>query len=481
MKSLYIYLIYLIIALILFNSPAMAEYIFLKDGSILTGKIESETPVAISLVKTDGTRQMINHNNIIRVLYTELYMGRVYVQQTNGKGLEVFMVDEDQEYYTFRYELYKPEEIKIKRTNVLFMARKNPTGLQAIKIEPDRIDITWFPPYNQIKNYKIYYKNKESDKYISAGDTSLKSFTVKNLKSNTQYFIIVTAVDKDGYESLPSNEVNETTKNIRPGAPKNVKVEKVLSKDKKTLQLNVKWDPAIDPDGMVIEYIIYEHENKGDKIFARTNKTYYSIPALDPLIKRKFYIRAVDNFMEESEAAKIKVNERDAVLNVFPGVIFPVGKFGEMYNIGFGGTISLSICNLFFNNFEGGIALGFYYMQGKDLQDLKNLLYQDFLFFPVYLTFGYNITIGNSFIIKPLISIGAAYIDMKYNDRNKTIAEGRDRHLQIAAFSFKAGLAAEYRFTETISVSLGCEYGAIVQNTGLLSFILVNAGIGFSF
>ncbi len=481
MKFLYRILFPALTVLIIFNSPAFAEYIFLKDGSIITGKIETETPVAVSLIKNDGTRQMIYHNNIIRVLYTELYMGRVYVQQTNGKGLEVFMVDEDQEYYTFRHELYKPEEIKIKRTNVLFMARKNPTGLQVIKIETDRIEITWFPPYNQIKNYKIYYKNKESDKYISAGNTSSKSFTIKNLKSNTQYFIIVTAVDKDGYESLPSNEINETTKNIRPNAPKNVKVEKVLSKDKKTLQLNVKWDPAIDPDGKVIEYIIYEYKNKGDKIFARTNKTFYSITALDPLIKRKFFIRAVDDLKDESETAKIRVNERAAVLNIFPGVIFPVGKFGEMYNIGFGGTISFSICNLFFNNFESGIALGFYYMQGKDLLDVKNLLYQDFLFFPVYLTFGYNITIGNSFSIKPLISIGPAYIDMKYNDRNKTIAEGRDRHLQIAAFSFKAGLDAEYRFTDTISVSLGCEYGAIVQNTGLLSFILVNTGIGFSF
>jgi fibronectin type 3 domain-containing protein len=459
----------------------LAEYIFLKDGSILTGKIEYETATAVSFLKNDGKRLLVEPKNILRVLYTELYMGRVYVQKIDGKGLEVFMVDEDQEYYTFRHELYKPEEIRIKRTDVLFMARKNPTGLQALKIDADRIDLTWFPPYNQIKYYKIYFKNKEDDKYTLAGDTYSKSFTIRNLKSNTRYFIIVTAVDRDNYESLPSNEIKETTKNIRPDNPGNIKINKAADKSGKNSQANISWNPANDPDGTIVKYRIYSLKINKKELIGETKDLKYIINS--EILNNRIMVSSVDNIGDESSGAEAffysKLNAPH--FEIMPGVIFPLEKFGHMNNIGFGGMISFSLQNLFFMNFEMGLTAGFYYLQGKDQQDMKNILYQDFFLIPVYLTAAYNIRFGTVFILKPVVSAGGTYIDMKFFDRNKTAAEGQNMHLQIFSFSFKAGLVSEFRISDTLSLSLGCEYGAIVQNKGLLSFIMLNAGVGFYF
>ncbi len=158
-----------------------------------------------------------------------------------------------------------------------------------------------------------------------------------------------------------------------------------------------------------------------------------------------------------------------------PGGIIPFGKFGEISDFGFGGLFSISRKNLFFKNFEGGIAPGFYTMHPKDKD------YDSIFFAPIYLTAGYRIGIGNSFCIKPVISLGGAYVDAKYKDRKKSISEGQDSHLKTFEPASKSGLTAEYSITDSLTSAIGCEYGGVFEKDGNLNFIVVSAGLNYSF
>lgn len=105
-----------------------AEYIFLKDGSIVKCKMLNETPEELTVHVKGGRKLVFLRDTIIRVLYTKFYMGKVYIYKTDGKVLEVYIVDEDQENYTVRTNINKPEEFTIKRIDVLFVSRKKEAG-----------------------------------------------------------------------------------------------------------------------------------------------------------------------------------------------------------------------------------------------------------------------------------------------------------------------------------------------------------------
>ncbi len=586
--------------------PLKAEYLFLKDGSIIKGKVINDTPDAVTIQNEQNYVLTYPRFKIIRVQYSEINMGKIYVQMRNGENFRGYLIEEDRDSYTFRNIIDKPEEFLVPRPDVLFLAVRNPSGLKAkagytdielkwyrpfdkmnsfniylktkkedkyikadtsssnsihitglksnmkyyitvtgiddsgIETLPSKeiavttfarvdvhlkngkkfktnlaaednekftfrddinkkkeyivkrsdilfitdrfpsglngesgytdISLNWFYPYDKMKYFNIYQKKSTEDKYTLAGKTGTDSFKLKGLKGNTNYNFRVTGVDEKGIETIPSNEILVTTLNSPPFSPSALKVKQI--KEGGTL---VEWKPAIDSDGNVVMYKIYKFKNNKKELFGEAKDTAYKINEKTTI--DNVQVSAIDDKGAESPPLFAIMFP----LTFTPGVIFPIDKFGLMFNVGIGGIFSFSARNLFFYNFEGGIALGFYYMQGKDLQEEKNKQYNDFMLVPAYLFAGYNIGLGAGFFLKPVISFGGAYLDVKYFDRNKTIAEGRDIHMQIFELSFKAGITAEYRFSNLLSITLGCEYGAIIEKTGLLHFLIVNSGISYSF
>ncbi|HPA71331.1 MAG TPA: hypothetical protein PKY31_03625, partial [Spirochaetota bacterium] len=120
------------------------EVIFLKDGSLVQGSVTQDAAEYITVRKEDNKTEKILRKDIMRILYTKLNMGKIYVQKRDGKGLTAFIVDEDQESYTFRKELHSPAEFTLKRVDVLFIADRNPSGLKG-EAETDRARLEWFP------------------------------------------------------------------------------------------------------------------------------------------------------------------------------------------------------------------------------------------------------------------------------------------------------------------------------------------------
>ncbi len=225
MKSHFIKIFILILLLSAF--PLRAELLFLKDGSIIKGKIISNTKKEIIIQDEQDNELSYPRKKIMRIVNKNLKSGKLVIQKSDGIIIEAFMVDEDQDGYIFRKELNNPEEFTLKKSEVLVISEKNPSGLKVDgKVRPDSVSISWLPPYGSVKKYNIYIKKNEKDKYELADSTTDKTITLKNLTAKTIYYLMVTSIDSDNNESLPGSELKITTSAIINVMLKNEKVFK---------------------------------------------------------------------------------------------------------------------------------------------------------------------------------------------------------------------------------------------------------------
>ncbi|HPP95905.1 MAG TPA: hypothetical protein PKX79_11070, partial [Spirochaetota bacterium] len=103
-----------------------AESIFLKDGKIIEGTITKETDKATEIKTTDGQKLSIARKDILRTLVNTSYKTKMYIMKDDKTVIAVYIVDEDNESYTYRTELQDPNESKIKKDNVLFISKIPP-------------------------------------------------------------------------------------------------------------------------------------------------------------------------------------------------------------------------------------------------------------------------------------------------------------------------------------------------------------------
>jgi hypothetical protein len=101
----------LVAAIVFVSGQGRSEYLFRKDGSIIQGKITGESAKNVTIRKADGKVERVERSDLMRILYTQLYMGKVYIRLTTGKVLDGYMVDEDQDTYTFRKDSLPPRRV----------------------------------------------------------------------------------------------------------------------------------------------------------------------------------------------------------------------------------------------------------------------------------------------------------------------------------------------------------------------------------
>ena len=466
-------------ALILFNSPAMAEFVFLKDGSILTGKIESESPVAINFLANDGKKHILNPKNIMRILYTDLYMGKILINKIDGTVLEAYMVDEDQTSYTFRKDLYKPVEFTIKRDEVLFTARKNPVSLTG-QAEGESISLKWKAPYTGASHYKVYIKSDKD--YKSVSEPMSTSVTIRGLKSVTTYFIKVTAVDREGQESLPSNEIILTTKNIPPEPPKNVKIIKFLDKTKKNMHIKISWDKSKALDGTIIAYNVYREDPKKDTLLASVPYTEFPIYNLTPGKQDYYFVRSVDFRNVESKNSYRTSSGYDFKLGFQLMSIIPLYAFGNIHTVGFGFLINSEWQNVFFKNFNIGISVGYWELQGKS-NLISSIDYS--MMVPFFATVSYRIAPASFISIIPRIAIGYSINYVAYRvEPELYTGYGLDR-ISKTRIAFEplmlAGFAVQWELSYRAYLNVGGDFGMIFERGGPLTFVGVSIEAGIRF
>ncbi|HPS56628.1 MAG TPA: fibronectin type III domain-containing protein [Spirochaetota bacterium] len=453
-------------------SSLRAEFIFLKDGSIIEGTITSDAADYLTLQTKDKKEKQITRSNILRILYTRLSLGKVYVQKRDGKGIEVYMVDEDQESWTFREDLYKPVEFKLKRTEVLFMAEKNPSGLEG-EAWTDKIELKWLPPYNKIKHYTVYIKTSEKGKYEPVASTENLDTTIKKLKSNTTYWVIVTATDTDDYESLPSNELKITTKNILPDAPGIVSADNAVSTDGKTSVFRIKWKTGTDPDGKVIKYRLYGMKEGERVLIKEISTTEYDLA--DLIQYQSLELASVDDKGDESVASRIAIGK--LFIGIHPAVIVPLGNFADLGEMGYGAFISCSYTGLWLENMVTAIDLGYFYITGKDQLESTGRKVNMIHMAPLMLRGGYEFRVTEGIALTPALSLGYAYtcIDYvyRYQITSPAVSKTSDGFDPIAAFSVSADWAFRYDMTMGVYAS----YGIIFEKDDSLGY----ASLGINF
>ncbi len=453
--------------------PLAAEAVFLKDGSIVNGTIETDSADAVTLRLSDKKLKRILRKDIMRILYTELKMTKIYIQKRDGDGLVAYMVDEDRVSYTFRKDLYQPVEFVLNRNDVLFISEKNPSGLKVDgEIETDRVSLKWLPPYDDVKKYNIYMTKSKSGKYEVIDSTTDKTITLKNLTSNTAYYVIVTSVDRSDYESSPSNELKIITANIPPAEPVVTSSDDIRKDERK-----ITWSASADPDGKVEKYRVYGTKDDKREMIAETKKTEYILTKASTYKKVK--VAAVDDRGDESGLVK-KRKTGNTVLGLYPGLFIPFGKLGEMYDTGFGGMLTLTRRNLFINGIEAGIGAGFYYAEGKDLRKEQKSLYHESIMAPLLVNAGYRFEFWDGFSIAPSLSMGFTYIRMTYMTLTP-IYEKIESTENIVDPTVKCGLNIGYSITDLISVSLTGEYGMFIETGGSIPFVTAGIGVELRF
>ncbi len=441
-----------------------AEYVFLKDGSILKCKIESETAASINVRLADGKQMVINPKNVMRVLYTELYMGKIFINKTDGTVIEAYMVDEDQTTYTFRKDLNKPQEFTLKRDEVLFTTRKNPSGLTGTA-KSDTIMISWKPPYNPVKEYNIYFKS--GNEYKVHGQTTALNYILKGLKSNTLYAIKVTAVDKEGYESLPSNEIKVTTLNIVPKPPAGVRTSVITESGGKTMTAKLTWKAGFDADGSIKAYHIYQKTEKGFVSAGSSSNTEYEVRNLDAGRNYYFTVRSVDDKNDESEDSRLvnTLQLKGYDISIKPCLIFPFGKFKDINKIGYGALISGIKRDILLKGTELGFAFGYWNFSGAENDIEKSYM------MPLVLTAGYRFEILYSFYIAPEISMGFSYNSISYKWKSPSYTGTKDKKSKKSMEPIAmAGFSVSYDFADRWTIGAGASYGFIYEKDGSMQF-----------
>ena len=455
--------------IIFFSINLYAEYLFLKDGSIIKGNIISETAANVSFRDEERKIKRYPRDQIMRILYTELNMGKVFIQRRDGKVNTAYMVDEDRLTYTFRKDLYKPVEFTLKRADVLFMAERNPTGLKG-EPETDRVALEWLPSFEKMKHYNIYYRKKGGD-YGSPEKSRKTSFVLKDLASNTEYTVKVTGFAGDGDETTSSNEYTFVTKNIPPDSPDGINV--IITEKG---EAKITWEPAADVDGKVVKYLIFGDKEKERKLIGDSKNTSYQIGNPDGITR--VYIASVDDRGAESEPASKRVVLIGITAVFTGGGILPMGKFSDLLGMGYGGTLSVTKHNLFETGFEAGISAGFYYMPGKD--DIESDIVEtgNAFFIPVGISLGYSFNFTENISAAPYITGGAAYMKMPYTEFVNGTPE--EKELSAPGPFAGAGLLFDYAATDRVSLCLRAEYGVLVSSTiSDYPFIRFEIGAGY--
>ena len=460
-----------LITLLMLTAPVYAEYVFKKDGSIIKGTIIKDETSSLVVKTESGSTERISRDNITRVLYSDLYIGKVYVRLTSGEVLEGYQVDEDRENYVFRKDINKPDEFTLPRKKVMFIARTNPTDLKS-EGSINNIVIRWSPPFKPAKSYKVYTReNKKNEKFTLAGETDNTSYNLKELPRCTSYEVYVIAIDDDGVESLPSEKIIAYT---LPYSPEDLTLTEKLSNDNKTVTLTLTWKPVTDKESRVKSYTIYKTDAGERKKLGTVTGNEFVINDFSADGRHWFTVVAVNDLGTESKDVRV---EYDAGYKIYTsisaGYLVPLGDLGTLSEAGYAGLVNFSIG---IRQFSFGFETGYMYFSGVN-DDLKSMG-----IVPVLLTADYRFPLFLTLSVKPVIKAGFGYNMTEYikhdiTDPLITTTVSKSEFNPMVS----GELFLDFGITDYINVFGGAGYGAFFEKGGTMSFVSFSLGAAVIF
>ncbi len=460
---------------ILFYLPVWSKVIFLKNGKILHGKILPKTGISIRVKLKNGKIKAINQNSVLRILPNNIYLGKLWVKKLDGTTIPCYLVDESQKYYTFRKKLFEPKEFTLDRNEIRSILRSNPSGLQG-KVGIDRVDLTWFSPPIPVNEYRIYIRqrNRGNEKFKNIDSTDDEELIIDDLKSNTKYEIYVTAIDKEGDESLPGNILKIKTKNMPPSAPDLNKV-KVLSGG----QFLISWEKSSDKDGRVVKYAIFRKVRGKIRRIKTTNSTEYVLPR--KLKYDNIYVAAIDNMNMQSQKSRVWFpGEKAMYAGVGLTYIFPLGKFSDFTSPGYGAVFHFGISNFLLKPSELSFESGFIIMGKKKELGVEGNKIHKTLFIPFVVSMGYSFHLKSGFSISPCLSFGGAFFYEKYEYLDNSLGINKDIEDTFLDPLFGVGCNVKFNINENIFYYFDGDFRVALESSDLFPYISASLGIGIN-
>ncbi len=122
----------------------VAEMIYLKDGQVLKGRIIGETKNEVT-VRTRFRTKRIRRRDIIRIMYGERKMEKIYLLMKDGTTRTGFLVDQDASKVIIREREDSSEEITIGKSGIKQMSISG----EIIPLNPSfRVRAGYFYPLN---------------------------------------------------------------------------------------------------------------------------------------------------------------------------------------------------------------------------------------------------------------------------------------------------------------------------------------------
>ncbi len=122
-----------LVMIIVSASAVAAEYLFMNDGSIVEGAITKETDDAVTMALPKGGIRTVPRQKILRTLYRTDFLYRQAVKMYSGETFEGFLVDETEDKYRFRKELFSTSERTVKKDEVIYLRKKELYSLDGKK------------------------------------------------------------------------------------------------------------------------------------------------------------------------------------------------------------------------------------------------------------------------------------------------------------------------------------------------------------
>ncbi len=122
--KIFIGLMFFLTVLIVLAPLLHAESVFLKDGSIIDGKISADTDRGITIKLADGKQMEIARKDVLRTLYHENFRDKRYIYKMDGSVVEAYVVDEDKDNYTYRLNLTAADEVRISKNDVDHISKR---------------------------------------------------------------------------------------------------------------------------------------------------------------------------------------------------------------------------------------------------------------------------------------------------------------------------------------------------------------------
>ncbi len=208
---------------------------------------------------------------------------------------------EDGKTYYYRVASYNGADVKSAMSAVAQGSTKpvpaRPSGLTGTKGEVKQTHLGWLPnAESDIREYVVWRSDKADKGYSSVGKAKGASSNDVKLGDGATYYYRVTAVDKDGLESVPSESISITTKPL-PLAPSGVRATATAG------SVSVTWGKSPTED--VVKYNVYVKGTFSDSVAGTTDGASFEVTKdIKPDKSYAIYVKAVDKDGLESVASE---------------------------------------------------------------------------------------------------------------------------------------------------------------------------------